>query len=149
MTLVNVKPVVTNKRYASTFDRMFDDFFRTDFPVTASGVGVKNRPNVNVLETNDGFRIEVAAPGLEKGDFQLNVEKDVLTIAAKKETQQVEGEKVRKQEFSYGEFKRTFRLPETIDTNAIEATYQNGILNVTLAKREEAKEQPVRKIEIA
>jgi len=148
MTVV-MKPTNRNKRYPSAFDRMFDEFFSADFPVLTNGNGLKNRPKVNVVETGDAFRIELAAPGLEKGDFDVNVDKDLLTISTKKEMEREEGEKVRKLEFSYHEFKRSFRLPEMIDANAIEATYENGVLNVTLPKREEAKEKPVRKIEIA
>jgi len=148
MTVV-MKPTKRNNRYTSTFDRMFDEFFNTDVPMLANGNGMKNRPSVNVVESGDAFRIEVAAPGLEKGDFDVNVDKDVLTISTKKEQKREEGEKVRKLEFSYHEFKRSFRLPKTIDAEAIEATYDNGILNVTLPKREEAKEKPARKIEIA
>ena len=148
MTVV-MKPTNRNKRYPSAFDRMFDEFFNADFPVLTNGNGLKNRPKVNVVETGDAFRIELAAPGLEKGDFDVNVDKDLLTISTKKEMEREEGEKVRKLEFSYHEFKRSFRLPEMIDANAIEATYENGVLHVTLPKREEAKEKPVRKIEIA
>ncbi|MDX1939937.1 MAG: Hsp20/alpha crystallin family protein [Saprospiraceae bacterium] len=149
MTLVNVKPANGRTRFAApAFDRIFDEFLRTDLPTFANGNGVKNSPNVNVVETADNFRIEVAAPGLEKGDFTVNVDKNVLTIAAKKEVKREEGEKVRKLEFSYSEFSRTFHLPETVSTDAIEAAYVNGILNVILPKKEEAKPKPARTIEI-
>lgn len=150
MTLVSVKPSnVRNRFFDPAFDRVFDEFFRTDLPILSNGNSLKNRPNVNVVETADNFRIEVAAPGLDKEDFSIDLDKDVLTISAKKEVKREEGEKVRKLEFSYNEFKRTFRLPETVDANAIEANYLNGILNVTLPKKDEAKEKPARKIEIA
>lgn len=150
MTLVSVKPSnVRNRFFDTAFDRVLDEFFRTDLPTFSNGNGLKNRPNVNVVETADNFRIEVAAPGLDKGDFNIDLDKDVLTISAKKEVKREESEKVHKLEFSYHEFKRTFRLPETVDINAIEANYLNGILNVTLPKEDEAKEKPARKIEIA
>lgn len=150
MTLVSVKPSnVRNRFFDTTFDRVFDEFFRADLPTFSNGNGLKNRPSVNVVETAENFRIEVAAPGLDKGDFNIDLDKEVLTISAKKEVKREEGEKVRKMEFSYHEFKRTFRLPETVDANAIEANYLNGILNVTLPKKDEAKEKPARKIEIA
>ncbi len=149
MTLVTVKPTVRNRFATPAFDRIFDEFFRPDIPTLSNGTIVKNVPNVNVVETEDHFRIEVAAPGLEKEDFTISVDKDLLTIAVKKETNRAEGEKVRKLEFSYHEFTRTFRLPQTVESNAIEAAYVNGILNVTLPKKEEAKPKPARKIEIA
>ena len=87
-------------------------------------------------------------PGLSKSDFEINVEKDVLTVSAKVEKENEESVKYSRKEFNYNEFKRTFHLPETIDTSKIEANFNNGILTLTLAKKEEAKELPPRKIAI-
>ena len=95
------------------------------------------------------FKIELAAPGLEKGDFDINVEKDQLTISAKKETSnEVNDEKFTRKEFSYSSFKRNFHLPEHVQGDAIEASYENGILAIVLPKKEEAKELPARNIEV-
>ncbi len=149
MTLVNVKPAIVRNRFVMPeLNRAVEDFFRFDFPTYTNGNGLKNSPNVNVIETTDNFRIEVAAPGLEKADFTVNVDKDLLTISAKKEVKREEGEKVRKLEFSYQEFSRSFRLPKSVETNDITAAYVNGILNVTLPKKEEAKPKPALKIDI-
>ncbi|WP_439556053.1 Hsp20/alpha crystallin family protein [Dyadobacter sp.] len=107
-------------------------------------------PAVNVVESKEGFRIEVAAPGLQKSDFKLNLEKDQLTISAHKEQNSEEaGEKYTRREFKYNSFQRTFTLPNSIDGDKIEANYGDGILSVLLPKREEAKEKPARQIEIA
>jgi HSP20 family protein len=107
-------------------------------------------PAVNVLENKEGFKIEVAAPGLQKGDFKLNLEKNQLTISAQKEQKEEENtEKYTRKEFKYSSFQRTFTLPNSIDGEKIAATYTDGILSVTLPKREEAKEKPAREIEIA
>jgi HSP20 family protein len=108
----------------------------------------KNRPAVNIIETEDDFRIELAAPGFGKDDFHLNVENQVLTIAGKKEIAQKEGEKYTRREFNFNEFERRFTLSETIDLERINAAFNQGILVVTLAKKEESKPQPPRKIEI-
>lgn len=107
-------------------------------------------PAVNVVESTEGFRIEVAAPGLQKSDFKLNLEKNQLTISAQKEQKNEEdSEKYTRREFKYTSFQRTFTLPNTIDGDKIEANYAEGVLYVTLPKREEAKEKPAREIEIA
>ncbi len=102
-----------------------------------------------MVENEDAYRIEVAAPGLAKGDFEVKLDKDLLTISAKKEATTQEGEKYTRKEFSFFEFQRSFTLPETVDANGIAASYENGVLNVTLAKKPEAKPQPARAIEVA
>lgn len=107
-------------------------------------------PAVNVVESTEGFRIELAAPGLQKSDFKLNLEKNQLTISAQKEQKNEENnEKYTRKEFKYTSFQRTFTLPNSVDGDKIEATYAEGILYVALPKREEAKEKPAREIEIA
>lgn len=126
-------PATTNRRKATT---------------CAPKSNVKNRPAVNIIETDDDYRIELAAPGLGKEDFQLNVENSILTIAAKKELEKKEGEKFTRREFNYNNFTHTFSLSEVIDLERINATVNHGILVVTLAKKEEAKPQPAKKIEI-
>ncbi len=139
MTVVNVKPAIVRKH-----------LMQPARPgVVYNHRAIKSTPDVNVVETTDNFRIELAAPGLEKSDFTVNVDKDLLTIASNKETTRPEQEKVHKIGFDYSRFQRSFRLPETVETGAIEAVYTNGILYVTLPKKEEAKPRPARTIEIA
>ncbi|WP_439584437.1 Hsp20/alpha crystallin family protein [Dyadobacter bucti] len=107
-------------------------------------------PAVNVVESTEVFRIELAAPGLQKSDFKLNLEKNQLTISAQKEQKNEENnEKYTRKEFKYTSFQRTFTLPNSVDGDKIEANYAEGILYVALPKREEAKEKPAREIEIA
>jgi len=107
-----------------------------------------NTPKVNIEETDDSFSIEVAAPGFNKDDFNVSIENDLLTIEASKDET-----KTRKHyshyEFTYGSFKRSFSLPENkVKEAKIEAKYENGILNISLPKKEEAKAQPKRLIDI-
>ncbi len=105
---------------------------------------------VNIAETDDNFRVELAAPGWAKADFNIELDNDVLTIHAKKEEVEAkEGEKFLRREFVAKELKRTFNLPDTIDVTAIGAEYVNGILTLTLPKKEEAKPQAPRKVDIA
>jgi HSP20 family protein len=106
-------------------------------------------PMVNIKETGNGFHLEIAAPGLQKENFEVTMDKNILTISAQKQTEQKqEGEKYTRKEFNYTSFKRSFTLPETIDTTNIKAIYENGILKVDVSKKAEAKPE-VKKIEIA
>ncbi len=148
MTFVNVKPGKKVRRSHNAFDNIFNEIMNTSFNELSKNHLVSNKPAVNVIEATDHFKIELSAPGLSKEDFKIDIEKDILTIEANKTIEAVEGQKVIKREFNFNKFKRTFRLPETIDTKSIEANFVNGILNLTLAKKEEAKEQAPRSIEI-
>lgn len=150
MTVLSVKPVNRKRNQFNHLDRIFDEFFHTNFPATYNnnGNGIKARPAVNVIENGDAFRIELAAPGLEKDDFNVHVDKDVLRIEVNKEFQTEEGETYKRREFGFYEFKRSFQLPDTIDNQGIDASYNNGILLITLPKKEEARVQPARNIQI-
>lgn len=130
------------------FDQFFaDDFFR---PVFTDKLFGSNTPAVNVVEAADSFRIEVAAPGLEKGDFKMSLEKDVLTIKVEKEaSHEATEEKFLRREYSYRSFERSFQLPKTIDQDQVAAKYENGVLSVTLPKRQDAVEKSAREITIS
>ncbi len=147
MTLVNV-PNVNRKRQNGGF---FDSFFANDFlrPAFQDRVHNGTVPAVNVAETAEGYRIEVAAPGLDKSDFKLSLEKDVLTIKVEKikSSEEVEDKYLRR-EYSYNAFERSFQLPKTIDQEKIDAKYENGVLHLSLPKREEALDKPTREISI-
>ena len=127
------------------FGRDMNDFFNTNTPA------LHNVPAVNVIENENGFRIEVAAPGLKKEDFKLNLNHNNLTISAYQETkneEQDKNEKFTRREFSYSSFQRTFTLPTSVNADAIQASYTDGVLKIELPKREEAKVKPARQIEI-
>jgi len=116
----------------SVFDNLFNDSFITDRMVTRV-------PAVNITETQQAFSIELAAPGLKKSDFKINVDKNVLTISVEKKDEQVIEDKLySKKEYSYSSFARSFSLPESVNYSSIEATYEDGILGVTVGKKEEA-----------
>ncbi|GAA4270893.1 Hsp20/alpha crystallin family protein [Aquimarina gracilis] len=133
---------------------LFDDFFTSDWfggTVNTSKIGI-NTPAVNVKETDNSFELELAAPGLTKEDFNIELDHDVLTISSEvkseKETKENDGKYSRK-EFSYRSFKRSFTLPDTVNGAEIKASYENGVLLVSIPKKEEAKVQPKRLIEIS
>lgn len=157
MTLVTAKPA--NRRrsaYNNGLDRLFEDFFRSDFPFAAFDNGNKKfRPAVNILETENAFQLEFVVPGWEKSDFNIQVEKDVLTVSAAIEKVE-EGEtktenKVtyRRKEFGRQAFKRSFQLPENVKVEAIDAKYHNGILSVNLPKEETPEAALTKTIEVA
>jgi HSP20 family protein len=107
-----------------------------------------NTPKVNIRETDDVFSIEVAAPGFDKKDFSVELDNNILTIEVKKEESKEEN-KYSHYEFNYGSFKRSFTLPkDKVKESNIEAKYENGILNIALPKKEEAKPKPKRLIDI-
>jgi len=147
MTFVNVNPRQRRSHASNPFFNLFNDALINSVGETEKNL-IKSRPAVNVIEGKEDFRLEVAAPGLKKSDFNIHIEKDVLTISAKAENEKTKGVKYSRKEFDYNEFKRTFHLPKTIDTTKIDAKFEDGILYLTLAKKEEAKELPARKITI-
>ncbi len=122
------------------------DFFADDFDLIDK---VATVPAVNIKERRKDFVIEMDVPGMDKNDFDIEIDNNVLTISAKKqEEKQEEDEKYTKREFYYNEFKRVFTLPETVDDEKIDANYKNGILKITIAKKPEAQTKPTKKIAI-
>jgi len=130
----------------------FSNFFEDIFDSVNTDVSHKNNatlPSVNIAENNDGFKIEFAAPGLSKEEFKINLDNNVLTIGSeKKEEKEETKENFTRREFNYSSFQRSFTLPDSANGEKIKAEYQNGILNIEIPKREEAKVKPVRDIEI-
>lgn len=122
------------------FNGFLDDFFNRSVADFVGSDVALTQPAVNVVETEDSLKLEVAAPGFDKQDFTVNIENDFLTISAKHETKSEEAkERYTRREFSVASFKRSFKLPKTVNQDAISAVYDKGILNVTLGKKEEAK----------
>lgn len=139
---------------ANWLPSVFDDMFKTDWlggTTNVNSIGT-SIPAVNIQETEESFSVEVAAPGKTKEDFNIELENDVLTISSedKKENETTEknGRYTRK-EFSYSTFKRAFSLPDSVDSEKISAQYNNGVLEILLPKREEAKVQAKRMIKIS
>ena len=138
MTLVKFNPFspATGYRFHNNFDRLLSDVFNA--PVFNDDVKVST-PSVNVTETADNFRLDIAAPGLAKEDFKVNIEDKTLTVSAEKTNETQEGDKELRREFAYFTFSRAFTLPETVAVEDIKATYNAGILTLTLPKVEPKK----------
>ena len=127
------------------------DFFGQDFLSNffENQTGI-NTPAVNIKETDKDFMIELAAPGLVKDDFKIDVDNDVLSISCEKEKKDEDKDNnyVRR-EFSYCSFKRTFSLPESANVEKIKAKHKDGILTIDIPKKEEAKAKAPRQIKIS
>ncbi|MBN2610077.1 MAG: Hsp20/alpha crystallin family protein [Bacteroidales bacterium] len=130
---------------------LIDGYFNDNFlPDVFNTEKSQNMPAVNISEGNDDYRIEVAAPGLGKEDFKVSFDNGVLTVSSEKEVNnESKEENVLRKEFSYSSFCRSFRLPDTVNGDKIKATYSDGILNIVVPKKEEAKVKPVREIKIS
>ncbi len=131
---------------------IFDDLLTTDWFGGTTNVGKIGRttPAVNITESENDFSLELAVPGLKKEDFGVELNHDVLTISSKVVSEEgTTKDKYTRKEFGYASFTRSFSLPDSVDGTQISANYQDGILSVTLPKKEEAKVQPKRLIEIS
>ena len=137
----------------SLFSPMFDNFNREllnwdnkNYSSTSTTV-----PAVNIKENAESFEVEVAAPGMSKGDFKVTLDGNLLTISSAKEEQNEEHhDNYTRREFSYQSFQRSFELQkEVVDQDNIQAHYENGMLRLTIPKKEEAKQKEPRMIEIS
>jgi HSP20 family protein len=147
---------IIRRNHFPTMSHLFDDFFTRDL----AGWGLNNNsetnttiPAVNIRETNDNFEVEMAAPGMNKEDFKVELDGNQLTISSERKNEQQqndEQQRYSRQEFSYESFQRTFSLPkDVVDAERIQAKYNNGVLHLTIPKKEEVKKRPPRMIEIS
>ncbi|WP_317191768.1 Hsp20/alpha crystallin family protein [Fulvivirga marina] len=137
------------KRSNDLFPSLFDDFFGRDW--FNAGVSAQpTMPAVNLKEKDDNFEVELAAPGMNKNDFKIELDNNLLTISCEKEEAHEEGEgQYARREFNYRSFQRSFTLPNTIESDKINAKYVDGVLKLTIPKKEEAKKRTSRQIAIS
>ena len=134
-------------RRSETLPSVFNDFFRPWNSLFDNNGGSLfnqlnpvNVPAVNIAEKKDRYDVSLAAPGLKKDDFNIDVEGNVLTISAEtKEEKEEKEERYTRKEFSYTSFSRSFTLPDGVNTEKIDASYENGLLKLVLPKTEEAR----------
>ncbi len=132
-------------------DQVFDNLFTGNLPDHSAANFRGPVPAVNIRETNVAYEIELAAPGLNKEDFHLEVENDFLKISAQKETKTDEKEaegKYHRKEFGYHSFQRSFALPKNVEVDKVGAAYTDGILKVNLPKPVAAQAKATKRIEI-
>ncbi|MES2734346.1 MAG: Hsp20/alpha crystallin family protein [Bacteroidota bacterium] len=152
MSLVKFAPsTLLGSSSLPVFSNLMENFFGRDlFDLTNQSFG-GTLPAVNIRETNDDFMVDVAAPGMKKEDFKVELENNLLTISAEKEQKNgnSNGENYTRQEFRYHSFIRSFGMPNNADADRIQATYHDGVLSIQVPKKEEAKKKAPRTIEIS
>ena len=141
-------------RFSNQFPRLFDRFFEGDlFDWSNRNFSDTNTtlPSVNIRENEEGFEVEVAAPGFSKEDLKIDLSNGLLTISSEKkvENETRDGENFTRREFSYQSFSRSFTLPNIVNSDKIAAKYENGILRISIPKKEEAKPKPAKQITIS
>jgi HSP20 family protein len=137
MALVKFSPEKKNSALLPGFNDIFESFFNDSF---LSDRMVTRVPAANISETPDHFHIELAAPGLKKDDFKLKLDQNILSISVEQRMENTDEQKnFSKREYSYNSFVRSFTLPESANDDGIEAEYNDGILKINIAKKEEAK----------
>lgn len=148
--------VKTNGTLFPAIPSLFDDFLNKEWLDSSLAnwrVSGATLPAVNVMETNDDFRIEVAAPGMKRGDFKVELDNNVLTISSQRENKAEEKDEdgnYTRREFSYQSFQRSFSLPENkVLGDKISARYIDGILHVVVPKSENAKVKPAKQIAVS
>jgi len=147
MTLVKFYPgnkeLSKAKNEFLSYSDLWNDFFHQDFSRSSH-----NSPSVNVREEADMFEIEMALPGIDKKELKINIEKNVISIS-KDQAEGNEDSNYSMREFNFSSFERSFRLPNTIDNEKIEAKMHNGILSIKLPKKKEAIDHGPRDLKIS
>lgn len=140
-------PIIRNRFFG--LPSVVDRFFGNELPGSFDWDSEVSVPAVNIKETGTDFQIEVAAPGLKRDDFKIEVEKQVLSVWSEKQQEsESKKENYTRREFCYSQFRRSFALPDYVDSDKISARHEDGVLHITLPKRDHAVAKPARKIEI-
>jgi HSP20 family protein len=132
---------------------LFDEFFKPWNEWFDNGGNFWNRsltmPPVNITETKDDYQVSVAVPGMKKDDFKIDVDGNILTISSTtEETKEEKDKRYTRKEYSYSSFSRSFTLPEEVNKEKIEARYDEGVLKLTLPRKEEAKKTAAKHIAV-
>jgi HSP20 family protein len=132
----------------NTLSDVFQNFFDTDFVDHFNRKGLD--PAANIMEHPDSFELDLAAPGLKKDDFKIELENNILTISSEvKDEKEEESKNYTRREFHYSSFSRSFTLPRIVEFDKIKADYENGILKLILPKKAEARVDIKKEIKIS
>lgn len=145
--------LMKSRRETGEFNKLpnlLENFFEGEFPTLFPKTWSRNVPSVNISETENEYRIAVAAPGMSKEDFNLHVDGGTLVISAERKNEvNDETETYTRREYIYDNFSRTFSLPESVNLEGINASYKDGILAVVLPKTEAAKKNRPMEIKVS
>ncbi len=143
MAITRWRPMRDMVRFQDEMNRLFDDFFSPLMTRPEWTEGVWS-PSVDVSETKDNVVIKAEMPGMTKDDVRISIQNDTITLKGeKKQEKEQKDANYHRIERSYGSFCRSFTLPTAVKADKIKATYQDGILNVTLPKTEEVKPKEI------
>ena len=140
-----METLVKRNNFVPSVNTLFDDLFTRDiFDWTDKNFSTmgSNLPSVNLKETDNKLEVELAAPGMKKEDFKVEIDNNMLMISSEKQEEKKEERKkdnYLRKEFNYQSFYRSFYLPEYVDESKVEASYKDGILHVAIAKKEGVK----------
>ena len=135
-------------RKQTPFFSLVDEFVNQDWN-TKLHPSSTTSPAVNIIERETQFDIELAVPGMQKDNFEIEMEEGILSITANQEEEKAsEKEKFTRREFSYNSFRRSFNVPDSVDLSKIDANYSEGVLHISLPERKEALPQPKKLIRI-
>jgi HSP20 family protein len=139
----------TSERFPALFDDFFkpwNEWFDNDSNFLSRTVRM---PSVNITENKDEFNVSLAVPGMKKDDFKIDVYGNMLTISCEKdETKEENDKKYTRKEYSYSSFSRSFTLPEEVNTEKIDARYEDGLLTLSLPRKEEVKKSAAKQIAV-
>jgi HSP20 family protein len=146
--------LLRRSEYLPTWANFANDFFNTEWNDWSNRHYSNTNttlPAVNIKEDDDAFVVEMAAPGMSKKDFKIELDNDLLTISSEKkeEKESKKDDNYSRREFSYQSFSRSFTLPKTVDSEKISAKYNSGVLSLEIPKKEEAKPKPAKQISIS
>lgn len=138
MSIVKYRPQST---FVAPFGDLVQEFLGRDIGQFFGSDDMKSTaPSVNILEREGNFELQMLAPGYTKQDLKLSMENDILTISAQREKESLnENERFTRREFAHRSFSRSFRMPESVDTESITAEFKDGVLHVSIPKAEKAK----------
>ena len=134
-----------NKRFSPS---ALDNWLTSDWFQTREPFGISQSPAVNIQETDKAFILELVAPGLSKDDLQVDIENDLISLASQVEQSTEHKANYTRREYQFAAFRRTFSIPENVNSKKIDAQYSNGILTVTLPKKDDAVQETKKSIRI-
>lgn len=146
MTYLRLSNGLNPSRYNRNYNQeIFNSFFNVDYKQMANAK--RNTPSVNIMENEDNFVLQMATPGIKKEDIKLELDNDILIVSSEKKENTESKDTYSRREIFLEGFKRSFTLPDTVEGENIKASYEDGILELSIPKKEEAK--PKEKVEIA
>lgn len=135
------------RKHNGLSNTLWNDFFDTElFPT--STINQENSPSVNIKSLSDKFVIEFALPGIDKENIEIDLDDNLLIVSGESKQENVKEEEYTLREFSYQRFKRSFQLPDNVDSDAIKAKYKDGVLAVEAPKLNPTNNQKLKRIEI-